>query len=684
MANCEINIENGIPVVKTYPGLMQDILEYTDFNVDQALDLYGAVFTDEFQELNISRPTLKNVTSFVEQNNIDEIGTLTASERETLLNISLQPFYAEDIKERFINAFNVNGEFGIDISQLIESRLFTASDIMEMNSIENINKLKQLYYKLNNTDEQFETITSPINVKNDLFNKLNPDEFIQNSYDFYINAETVQDVIDIANENGDDLILENNSLAKLVLDAVANKQSYVQYEANLLTGELSRKQTNNIETKIIQTLDVNQDFSGFLSQIDFIRNLPVDSFIEDFTLVTSFLSNLENQAATLGIDIQNLSVTAEDSTYADIIDYMDSLYNFIFDVNSARDESLQEDVLTSMQETIPVYAENHNSFFGIDPSLITTVSDRVSGQGVYLHLETNQSEEELFNSNSIIKVRDNIYQKITDDNTLEDLYNLLFSNPSFLPDNVLSVKPTEINRDLVYEEIDEYISNLAKNQLTSNSDSEVLKKIAAYKLLNNIQDYNTPVTFNGLDKMDIDKFLIDFNKLILKNSKLQNLFYFSNRGLDANKMIGEFTARDIKNSISERDFDNLVLYSKLSGNESLSYFTNFNNDISSQNLRDNYANNLNQLPIFQGNYYNSGGYVVAESNNDFLNIKNSLFERMAPNVYAEVERNERYLNYNLARPSYDNSVNADIKGQESQKIKVKKMNNINDESIEFC
>jgi len=195
---------------------------------------------------------------------------------------------------------------------------------------------------------------------------------------------------------------------------------------------------------------------------------------------------------------------------------------------------------------------------------------------------------------------------------------------------------------------------------------------------------NTPITVNGLDNLDISKFLIDFNKLALKNPKVQNLFYFSNRGLEANQVVGEFTARDIKNSISERDFDNLVLYSKLSGNESLSYFTNFNNDISPENMRDYYANNLSQLPAFYGKYYNRGGYVVADSNLDYLKIKNGLYERVAPNVYAEVQRNSRYLNYNLSKPTYDNSVDPQIQGQQSQRIRVRKMNNINDETIEFC
>ena len=118
----------------------------------------------------------------------------------------------------------------------------------------------------------------------------------------------------------------------------------------------------------------------------------------------------------------------------------------------------------------------------------------------------------------------------------------------------------------------------------------------------------------------------------------------------------------------------------------MNYFTNFNNDISPANSRDYYANNLSQLPIFDNNYQRSNGYVIANTNSEFLNIKNSLYEQVAPNVYAEVERDPRYINYDLKKPSYDNSVNSDLilKGQDMNEVKVTKMKNINDDIIEFC
>lgn len=684
MRVCEIKIENGTPVVKTYPSLMQDILEFTEFDTEQALDLYGVVLTDEFIDMNIENPTLKKVTSFIEQDNINNSGKLTKEDRNNLLNLSVQREYMNDIKERFINAFNVEGEFGIDMVQLMESGLFKERDVMNMNSSENIEKIKKLYYKLNNTDEKFESITSNINVKSDLFDKLNPDQFLQNSYNFYINAQTKNDVLNIANEVGDDLILDNPELAEEILKAVNNKQSFVQYETDMLTGQVVRKQANDTAVRLTQTLDTNQDFSGFMEQIDFLRTLPIESYVEDLEVIQSYISNIETQAQDLGLDLSGLAITIEDSTYSDTLDYLDSLYNFLSDINDTSIQELTDYTISSMQETIPEYAEAHNSYFKLEPQPTKTTLDRVKGNGVYLHVESNLSEEDLFKANSILKVRDNIYQKITDDKSLSELYDLIFLNPNVLPKNTLSVSVTELNRDLIYEEIDQYISDLAKENLTEYSDIEAVKKIEVYKMLNNIQNDMSTTELNGLDKMNIDKFLVDFNKLSLKNPTVRDYFYYSNRGLEANQVIGEYSAREIKNSISESDFDNLVLYSKLSGNESLQYFTNYNNDISSENKRDYYANNMNQLKAFDGNYYENQGFVVANTQQDFIKIKNRLYEQVASNVYAEVERNDRYLNYNLPKPKYNNSVTPLINGQQSTRVKVAKTKNIQDNNIEFC
>mgnify|MGYP000231629986 CR=1 FL=1 len=49
-------------------------------------------------------------------------------------------------------------------------------------------------------------------------------------------------------------------------------------------------------------------------------------------------------------------------------------------------------------------------------------------KGVFLNIDTNRSESDLFQKHSVIKIENNIYQKIKDINSIEDLYNIILNN----------------------------------------------------------------------------------------------------------------------------------------------------------------------------------------------------------------------------------------------------------------
>jgi hypothetical protein len=675
MATCEININNGVPVAQTYPKLMQELMVYSDFNITQALDLYGLALTIEFQELGIQNPTLQNILSFNEQIFMDTDTPLNKQDRQDILNISLQQEYIEDVKERFINAFNVNGNFGIEVDKLKASGLFTDSDIMELTDVENINKLKDLYYKLNNTDEVITGIKSDIILSNSLFDKMNPDSVLQEIYDNYAGMETEQEVIDKANQVGHSLILDNPQLIPKVLRAVSNKQSLVQYETDEYSDQIIPKQTDNMRVTLEQTFDMTQDMSSFLQQLEFIRELPVESYLTESDLVNRYIYNLENQALLSGIDLNALSDIIQDKTYEEIVDFMDSLYNFIYDVQTKNSESINE--------SMEIFVDSYTTFFDTTPSGKKTTVDKINKTGVFLHLETNRTEEEVFASNGLLKISDNVYQKITDNRSLEELYNTLINNPTLLPPKTFSIKNNGLNNDMLNDELDQFISAKAKQYLSENSNVETVKKIVAYKLLAGIETQISETIPTGVLPLNVNEFLTSFNIRMLSNPKLKELFYFTNRGLEAKRVIGEFTAKEIENELTADQFNDLVTYSKLSGNESLEYFTNYNNIGEEQDMRDYYANNLHMLTPYEGEYYVESGNVVTNSNEDFIRVKNRLYEAVAPSVYAPVSTNSRYNNYNLQKPEYNGSIIPNIKGQESGKIQVKKAN-VNDNEIEFC
>ena len=77
-----------------------------------------------------------------------------------------------------------------------------------------------------------------------------------------------------------------------------------------------------------------------------------------------------------------------------------------------------------------------------------------------------------------------------------------------------------MNKDILLEDLDKFISNKAQEYQTDYSVAENLKKIAAYKVLLNINTKYVTVENGVSSNIDIDNFIIDFNKEIIKNKKL--------------------------------------------------------------------------------------------------------------------------------------------------------------------
>ena len=76
---------------------------------------------------------------------------------------------------------------------------------------------------------------------------------------------------------------------------------------------------------------------------------------------------------------------------------------------------------------------------------------------------------------------------------------------------------------------------------------------------------------------------------------------------------------------------------------------------------------------------------MTDSTSDFLRIRNELYENVAPNIYARVERDKRYINSGLTKPQYDNSIKKiESKNSKENNISVKKVLEINNNEIEFC
>lgn len=675
MSKCEITFKNNVPVVKTYPKLMRELMVYTNNNISQALDLYGITLTDDFIDQNIY-PTLENILAFNNQDNILNSKQLTKENRNDILNISLVDNEVIDFKKDFLETFTVDGVFGFNIDNIKKSPLFSEIDILQLDSIENIYKIKELYYKLSSTSEEFSTIKTDIITGEGLFNKNNPDIVLSEIYKNYVGLTTKKQILDKANDIGDYILLNNPELIKKVLIEVRNKQEIPLYETDEYSGDLVVK-TDSTYTRLEQTVDISLDYTSLRSQVEFIKTIPIEYFATSPELIERYFDNIKKQSYDVGIDLLNIDEIFYSKTVNELLDFLDSYYNFLSDLENLNGESLED--------SIRDFSEAYDSFFNRENNEIKDVIDKINREGEFIKLETNRSEYKLFTENGLLKIDNNIYQKVNNNRSIQDLYNILLENDFLLPKNTLSVKNTPLNRDILLEDLDKFISNKAQEYQTEYSDVVNIKKIAAYKLLLNIDiKYNT--VENGISKnIDVDNFIIEFNKEIIKNKKLSDIFYISNRGIESRYNIGQYTYNFIKNELDTEMFNSLVSYSKLSGNESLKYISDMSPNNIILNKRDFYANNLHELDNFQGKYTKKGDLLYIKNNiNDFIKVKNSLYEKVDTNVYAKVNVSDRYMNYNLEKPYYEKTNFDEIVDNKGDKIKIKETKEINNNQIKFC
>ena len=675
MSKCEITFKNNVPVVKTYPKLMRELMVYTNNNISQALDLYGITLTDDFIDQNIY-PTLENILAFNNQDNILNSKQLTKENRNDILNISLVDNEVIDFKKDFLETFTVNGVFGFNIDNIKKSQLFSEMDIVQLDNIENIYKIKELYYKLSNTSEEFSTIKTDIIIGEGLFNKNNPDIILSEIYKNYADLTTKKQILDKANDIGDYILLNNPELIKKVLKEVRNKQEIPLYETDEYSGDLVAK-TDSTYTRLEQTVDISLDYTSLRSQVEFIKTIPIEYFATSPELIERYFDNIKKQSYDVGIDLLNIDDIFYSKTVNELLDFLDSYYNFLSDLENLNGESLED--------SIRDFSESYDSFFNKENNEIKDVIDKINREGEFIKLETNRSEYKLFTENGLLKIDNNIYQKVDNNISIQDLYNILLENDFLLPENTLSVKNTPLNRDILLEDLDKFISNKAQEYQTEYSDVVNLKKIAAYKLLLNIDIKYTTVE-NGISKnIDVDNFIIEFNKEIIKNKKLSDIFYISNRGIESRYNIGQYTYNFIKNELDTEMFNSLVSYSKLSGNESLKYISDMSPNNIILNKRDFYANNLHELDNFQGKYTKKGDLLYIKNNiNDFIKVKNSLYEKVDTNVYTKVNVSDRYMNYNLEKPYYEKTNFDEIVDNKGDKIKIKETKEINNNQIKFC
>lgn len=687
---CELEIQiDGSVKAKTHPSLFNRAVDYYEGDVEKAMELYGVSLTDEFKELGIENPTLQQLITF--SNQLKKESPLTNQDIQSLIDITLSTKKEYEVQDKFVEAFTVGGNFGINEAQLRKSGIFTEEQILDFLDMEDVSSLQELYHKLTDYTGSVENIETPFKIVDENGNVINPDIVVGEFLENYAGLTTKEEIMEKADQINDETVLSNPELIPAILEEVSNKTAAVTYVYDKNSKEVTKKAANDLKVSLEQSLDVTQDFGGLLDQLNFLINLPIEVYAYDLPTVQLYLESLENQMANYGINIKNISETASNKSYNDFQNFITSFYNFIYDVSSQDGKSVQE--------TINDFVDVYNEYFEVEPEYVNTyiTKNRVDGKPVVVE-NGHAAEDLLFAEKGVVNMRDDVYKKVKRNKTYDELLNVLHANPSLIPSEVFTTKVSEENKDINKKDIDNYLS-VGIEDYVENSNIDIYKELRAYKLILGSETFNKKSNANVDTVMDIDidpkKFISTFVKETFSDPNLSKIFYISPNGLESRIPIGEYTNRYLQNYLSKGMYNGLKQYAAISGNSSLKGLIETPVESPTINdgvLRDFYANNLSELSEFTGEVtLKENALLTNLDNNDFIKFRGELYEKVRDGVYGKVElRNEDgYIQYNLSKPTVANSISQDnsikdISESENVKPQVKRVKLNKDDNIEFC
>lgn len=687
---CELEIQiDGSVKAKTHPSLFNRAVDYYEGDVERAMELYGVSLTDEFKELGIENPSLQQLITF--SNQLKRESPLTNQDIQSLIDITLSNKKEYEVQDKFVEAFTVEGNFGINEAQLRKSGIFTEEQILDFLDMEDVSSLQELYHKLTDYTGSVENIETPFKIVDESGNVINPDIVVGEFLENYAGLTTKEEIMEKADQINDETVLSNPELIPAILEEVSNKTAAVTYVYDKNSKEVTKKAANDLKVSLEQSLDVTQDFGGLLDQLNFLINLPIEVYAYDLPTVQLYLESLENQMANYGINIKNISETASNKSYNDFQNFITSFYNFIYDVSSQDGKSVQE--------TINDFVDVYNEYFEVEPEYVNTyiIKNRVDGKPMVVE-NGHAAEDLLFAEKGVVNMRDDVYKKVKRNKTYDELLNVLHANTSLIPSEVFTTKVSEENKDINKKDIDNYLSAGIEDYV-ENSNIDIYKELRAYKLILGSETFNKKSNANVDTVMDIDidpkKFISTFVKETFFDPNLNKIFYIGPSGIESRIPIGEYTNRYLQNYLSIGMYNGLKQYAAISGNASLKGLIETPVESPTINegvLRDFYANNLSELPEFTGEVtLKENALLTNLDNNDFIKFRGELYEKVRDGVYGKVElRNEDgYIQYNLSKPTVANSISQDnsikdISESENVKPQVKRVKLNKDDNIEFC
>lgn len=603
MNKCEISVGNGLPEASTYPELMKSLLEYTNFDTSKAINLYGISLLEDYNKVVENPNDLNSFLRYVQSKNIE--GSVLKSKDSIYFNTLLnQSDDSINFKEEFIKTFSNEGLYEFNYHKILDGKL-------DINDPQNNKKsLENIFYYLLRSESDFETYSSPIMQKEDY-------QIFNLKVDF-ANIQDRKELIQRAVELDNSEVINNVETQDWLLDFNKNKTFVPKM---FITDSMELKpSTDNISNRLMTSLDVSQDFSTIKESLSyFIGNFEELIVAENEENLEKFTKSLERNLVNKGFPMNNLSDTLLNSNIENSQNFLGSLYNFLEDI-----ESMDSSISDSLYELSLEY----NNFFNVSNESTLLEIDRIEDSESIFHVKTNLSDAKMFANFGLVSVGDNLYKIYTVSN-------------------------------IDYNEY--YNEDMRDDFLDSFEEGNNVDEVKALVVMRSLSPVS--VKLNEIDSryyrdvsIEYEDFLTNFNKLLLKNEGLNDMFSFTENGLEAKNQISDFSVNMLKSELDENTFKALQDYALISGNESLSSLLPEFSPIFEKNddiYRNFILNNPKNLLSLKSDYKKVGDIIVADGVSDnFIKVDGNIYERVEGNDFVKLPKSDVKV-FNAVKPQIE-------------------------------
>lgn len=684
MSQCIVKYNNDGSIEVFTPQGKPSSLYREAFNLledqEKAFEVASIVYSNTYKELHpdkVGEPTLAEALATMNYISSQELEIST----EDLLDVSDIVFDSgiksiSELEAVLTSTFRPNGVTEIDEQRLRDSGLYTEVDIVDILNgnfdLEKLNRTLDVISRLS-TDEytvpdfDMSSTYDVISFEKDGLGrrkKMSDTEIEEMIVDVTKDYTSREDFFNKFQELEIPSLVQDVLKNKALADKIYNRiDSLTPVEViEIVNGDLVNKSVNSTISTINSTIIVGQDTTKFRTLVDTLLSVDVDILEASPEEFRDTLLKAEKLAINFNLDIVGVS----NLSTIDALKLLEAAQDISLKANYNR---LSPDSIT---EFAAVRDELLNNERGFETSL-EVLDENYKGINV-LKLYSELSNEKLFTEHGLIKIGDNLYHRVANNESIDSLYDLLYkrflADSTIIPDGYVSTKDKfdPNNKTKILEGIKSYI-NTRKTGLNIDSNP-INERASVYQVLFN----HKPLTPKTVDAHDIfsgaqtkadyltGDFVADFYKLYLREKQADTKLYrdvlsnfiFNNKDITVKNVDNRFL-----NALNTLEY-NFPAYGEIRDYASLKKSDPINQIAKTEapvgifpNVDQiNIVNNPHQLPTYKGSVIKVNNYVHTVSTDTFIKVNNDIYQRVGNNVFAKLVTDKSNNYYSIPVLNY--------------------------------